>query len=84
MRATPGVRVTIPEDAIGYTLRVVDTAGVPVAFTLALVSNDAVDWHFDANEAWTEDRLDAADPLELWVLSSAATHVVELLLWLTV
>lgn len=73
--------VTVALDVIAFTLRVVDSAGAPVAWTLARANDPSSTFHFDAGEAWSEEDLKLSSDLVLRVASAAATHVVELLTW---
>lgn len=73
--------VAIPMDVVSFTVRVVDSSGTPVAFTVAKASEPAAAFHFVAGEAYTEGNLKLGQELTLRIASAAATHLIELLTW---
>lgn len=73
--------VTIPVDTVSFTLRVADSSGTPIAFTVAKASEPAAAFHFVAGEAYTESSLKLAQDLELIIASASATDLIELLTW---
>jgi hypothetical protein len=75
-----GAEVTIPRTTAEYTVRCVDAAGVPVAFTYACHGTEDHLFHLVAGESYTDDRLALDEDLVL-VITSAAGSKVELLLW---
>lgn len=77
--ATSGATVTITQDTVALTLRVVDSSGAPIAFTVARKADPTPVFHFRANEAWDAQDLGLRQELELLVTSAAGT--IELLTW---
>jgi hypothetical protein len=78
--ATAGADVVIPQGAAEYSIRAVDSVGVPVAWTLADKVTPGKTIHFTAGETWTEDDLCLEEAITL-VVVSAAGGFVEVGLW---
>lgn len=74
-----GATVLIPQDVVALTLRVVDSTGAPIAFTVARANQATTVFHFRANEAYDAQDMKLTQDLELKVLSAAGT--IELLTW---
>lgn len=76
-----GAALQLQSDVVEATIRVVDAAGVPVAWTLAQEANPSVVFHFTAGESYTAADLKPSDPINLVIVSAVATHRIEALIW---
>jgi hypothetical protein len=72
--------LTLGVDLAGFSLRVVDATGAPVAFTAARADDEDSVFHFRAGDAWDVDELKLANDVELKVVA-AASSVAELITW---
>ena len=74
-----GITVTIFPDVVSFSMRAVDSTGAPQAWTLADEGDLDSVFHFDAGEAYTEERLNLDQEQKLRVVAAAGTF--ELITW---
>jgi hypothetical protein len=80
---TAGVRVQVPANAVGFTLRVTDAAGAVATGPVWSLTTDpgtGAQFHFAAAEAYSAEQLKLDEPLYLRVLAANGS-LVELLAW---
>jgi hypothetical protein len=75
--ATPagGAKLTLPHGCAGFTLRVVDSTGAGIAWTLA-VSQGGSAFHFAAGEAYSEDRLALDGDRDFFVVGAGTAELI--------